>query len=481
MRRLLLVALSASTLLAGCGGGGGGAPVVGGGGVVVAGPLRVEGQLNSPQSTVVSGLTVYSLTGNITAATLTDASPTVDEAEIIYATSGSNGNEIAAVNADGSGSARTIVANMTGSAERLTVDPSGKYVYYIRNTNLQRTDIRDGTSNTILGSVASFAFNQSGSKICYKKRGSDEIWSANANGSGQTLVANYSDSVAVVGCQSDTIIALNDGLKFQTINITNGNLGRTTTFPNFTFFSIAFSAEERALYIYCRSENTYYVYRQEVPPLDQAWSSQAIFASAQQLLTFDLAAGPQHSFVGFNVITLCMNRVDLSFQPILSFPPDGLITGMAWTLSRTSLPLAGVGTAYPNGMGALICTELGMRTPTLVTADAVTRSSLIVTSLNETQNGSPLFRIDCDNLKSLAYASGNAYLWKSVVSDASGLKGAIVSFDSATGLVANVVTFTKRPTVTRGTQGWIVEGDLDEVISPTEGLRRPAGASVVLR
>lgn len=467
-------------LALGCGGGGGTAAVGSGGGVVTAGPLRVEGQVNSPQSAVTSGVTTHTLTGNITAATLNDASPTTAETEILYSTYGANRNEIAGVNAGGDGDSRTIIGGMTAPALGLWVEPADKFVYYIRNGNLQRTDIRDGTSNTILAGVSSFVMNQAGSKICYTKVNTDEVWSANANGSGQVLVRHLTTSARLFGFQSDTTIAFRDVNTFQTFDLTNGTLGLTFAFtPTTVIHWAAFSPSERTGYFYIENGAQHSVYRAEVPVNGEPWNALVVFNSTVDLI--DPAAGPGQNFVGVDSAVSRLKLQNSVFSTIFNWPYEGAIYSIVWGPNRTSFPLIGAGSSFPGGAGALLCTELGMRTPSVVTADAVTRSSIAVTSLNDTQNGNPLYRIDCDNLKSLAYASGNAYIWKKVVDGASGLKGAVVSFDSSTGLVANIVTFTKKPVIARRGKGWKVEGDLAEVISVTGGTHRPAGHSTVLR
>lgn len=443
--------------------------------------MRVEGQVNTPQTQQEGGVITTALTGNITGATLNDLTPTADETEIFYATPGSNGNEIAAVNADGSAPARSLIANMGGPAEKLAIDPSGKYVYYIRSSNLQRTNILDGTSNTILGAVESYSFNQSGSKICYKKKGTDELWSANPNGTGQVLVAHYSTTVKVVGFQSDTTIALQDAAKFQTIDLSSGTLGTTRLFMGYIFFDVSFDPSERVLYIYCSTNGpTFVVFRMEVPTLNGLWNAFAMYISPNTLSTSFLAPGPEQNFAGVDDTTGRLTRYDSDIKPIFSFPRDTFSREIAWAGNRTVVPLVGTGTAFANGVGALICSERGKVTPSVLAADAVTRSSMSVTSLNDGASGSPVYRIDCDNLKALAYANRNSYLWQSILSGASGLKGAIVSFDSETGFVSSAVTFAKKPTVTRVGKGWKIEGDMVDVIAG-DGRRRAASRKEVLR
>lgn len=481
MRRLFWIAFAIPFTLIGCGGGGSGTVGgSGGGGVVTAGPLTLEGQISTPQGAVVSGVTTYVVSGNITRATLNDLSPTLDETEIFVTKDGANGYEITARNADGSGQPRSIVKNMPLLGFPMRTDPSVKYVYYIRNSNLQRTSLTDGTSNTILASVASFCFNRSGSKIVYHKLGTDELWTANLNGTGPALVTHYTNAFETLGCADDTSVGVRDGFVFLTIDLTNGNQSPTTTFSGFNFNWSACSPSDRSVCVCLSKNGRTYIYRSEVAPSGHQWYFKISLDTPLFILS-SVSAGPEQNLVGLDNTTAGLKRFTTQGDAGYVWPPESGIYDTHWAANRLSWPLTGSGSSYPSGLGALICTELGKLTPSVVGVDAVTRSSIVVTSLNDTTVGNPLYRVDCDSLKTLAYANRNGYAWQTLVGAPAGIKGALVSFDANTGSVANIVTFTKKPVVTRQGRGWRVEGDLADVFAPSKIAKRPAGSSVLLQ
>jgi hypothetical protein len=204
-----------------------------------------------------------------------------------------------------------------------------------------------------------------------------------------------------------------------------------------------------------------------------------VYDSPTPLSVFQGAAGPDQHFAGVTIDGLRIKLFNIAGQEEFLGQIESTIMGVAWAPNRLTCPMVGPGTPFTTGVGGLIISELGARTPSIVMADAVTRSSVTVTSMNDTPNGNPLYRIDCDNLKTLCFANGSGYAWKTVVGTVSGLKGAIVSFDNATGLVGNVITFTKRPVVTRLGNGWKIEGELEEAVTPRG--TKPAVSGMVIR
>lgn len=467
---LFLIALA----IVGCGGGGGAAPGDGGGNQVTnAGPLRVEGRVNTPQSAVIGGLTTHVINGDISAATLNDLNPTPAETEVFFSSKGNNGFEISATNADGDGPVRSVLSDMPQPAFQLVPDPLGRYLYFVRNNNLQRVDVRDGTSNTLVSAVATYAINGSGTKFLYRKAGTPEMWTANANGSGQTFLRNETTSTEIFGGTGD-VFTLRSLQLFKTLDISTNVGSGFNDFAGFPIFWTVFSPSERAIYVYGKdtSISKFRLFRAESPNTATFHDFFEVIRNDTDSLLRVAAAGDPQSFVGLTDMRDHLRKVDVHGQVVHEWPFDSDLRAVAWAPNRTTCPLLGPGTPYSTGGAALIASELGVRTPSVLMADAVTRNSLTVTSLNDGPNGNPLYRIDCDNLKTLAYGNANGYAWKTVVGSATGLKGAIVSFDATTGAVANLITFSKRPIVTRQGQGWRVEGELDTVTTPNGGAKR---------
>lgn len=491
MRKLASL-LGLALLVVGCGGGGGAPSSSGGGGggvLVTAGPLRIEGQVKGPDTAVISGLTGYSLTGNVTTCVYSDINPTLTESEVLYSRIGPNGYEIVGANL-GDGSVRSIVAQMPQNATSLRCDPSGRWVYYIRNANLQRTDIRDGTSNTIVAGVQSFAFDEAGTQLFYRKSTSTQLWKCALNGSGQTLVGDYpAENPEVLGMLTSTIMAcrsLNEIRAFKLLDTTTGVMSTWATFigqilPQWT----AYNAREKCIY------NSYYwsaapagtEYRIErwalatpTGGLSQQWTRQ----SSSSLGVNGATGGPDpRTLVGWEPARA--TTFDPSGATSSALPMETAVFGAYWNAARTNLQLVGAGTPFPTGVGGVIVTELYARNPSIVVADGVSRNTVTITSLNDSPNGNLIYRIDCDNLSKLSYAMGNGYAWRHLITAATGLKGAVVSFESFSGKVNSIVTFSKKPVVSRvGTQ-WKVEGDLVDVFDGKTGAKRPASPSVMLK
>lgn len=490
MRRLLNGGCFCCALLylAGCGGGGGGTETAGGSGVLSAGSLRVEGKANAePQTEVSSDLTTYAVTGSFSSATWVDRTPTLDETELLFSRSDPIGTSIVAEAPDGTGR-RVVVSGLSQASTNLEVDPTGKFVYYIRRKNLQRTDVRTGASNTLIANVASFAMDLTGAKVFYNKAGTQEIWSANGNGTNQQLLFTRTEPTSVVGVHdaSHLILAESVGrrkISFVDLNNPDGisfaQVGSTVTIHWF-----AFSPDQRAVFFGANdsgvAEPNYFIFK-TVFTLDPNSAGLIKRAGPMADLPIGLAAGGPDPG---KLVGLSLRKViTFSLEGVLDSPLPGEdlnIESVAWSPIRTSLPLVGIGTSF-SGASALLASELGTKTPSIVVADCVTRSTMVAKALNTTGNGNPLYELDCDNLSKLSIADGNGYVFSDVVSAPSGLKGALISFDAATGHVASVLTFTKRPSVTRVASGWKVEGELVDEISPRKASRHPAGASVVLR
>lgn len=472
--------LSLALAVVGCGGGGGSTPIGSNGGnqTVLAGSVRVEGQsLLGPESAVVGGVTTHVMSGNISTATLNDVNPTLGETEIFYTT---DSQDILAMNGDGQGPVRTVINNMPTTAANLVPDPNGRYLYYIRSGNLQRADVRDGSVTPLVPGVTSFFVNGTGTKFLYLKNGTDELWTANINGSGQAFLRTVSTTVVPIGSANENIFLLRDGSAFRFIDISNGTMDAPGSFTDISIFWVSYSMSEKAAYIYGRfnaGSQNFVIFRTEMQSAP-GLRVKKVYDSPTALSVFLGAAGPDQHFAGALLDGSRLKLFDIFGQQSFLGQFEATILGITWAPNRLSCPLIGPGTPFTTGMGALILSELGPRTPSVVMADAVTRSSITVTSLNDGPNGNPLYRIDCDNLKTLCFANGSGYVWKTVVSTATGLKGAVVSFDASTGLVSNMLTFTKRPTITRQGKGWKVEGeDLRDALTTS----KPSVSSVVLR
>ena len=402
---------------------------------------------------------------------------------------GPGGYELVGANF-GDGSVRTISSGMALQATSLRCDPSGRWAYYLRSGNLQRTDIRDGTSNTILAGVQSFGFDNTGTQIYYRKSANTEIWKAALNGSGQVLVGNYStESPDVLGVfNSQFLITRSTAVPkaFYLLDVGTGALSffaqyNTEVTPQW----VSYNARERCIYnsIFWSAAPIDSQYRIE------RWALQTP-AGGLNLQTFRMApssllmnggwGGPEpRTIVSYD--STKAYTID-AYGTVTSFlGPETTVFGACWNGARTTIQLVGVGTPFPTGVGGVILSEVLSRNPGIVVADGVTRGTVAITSLNESGNGNLVYRVDCDNLSKLSYASANGYAWRHLITAASGLKGAIVSFEGYTGKIATILTFSKKPVVSRVGNQWKVEGDLVDVIDGKTGAKRPASPVVTLK
>lgn len=487
-QRLGLLALCL-VLLSGCGGGGDSTPVNGGGGsVIAAGPMRMTGTVGQPQVWMGGPLTTYALTGNITSANYVDTNPTLQESELLYSRMGPAGNEILGVNF-GDGSVRTIIPNMPQYATNLCVDPSGRYCYYIRSNNLQRTDIRDGTSNTLIAGVDSFAFTEDGSQLVYRKNGTDQLWHAASNGSGQTLYGSYpTEQPQVLGCvNAQYMFVRGTGAlagRIYLMNVSTGALISGAGYNNATIYWMAYSYREHAVYVH---------FYQSIWPVGEQYRIERIgiiippntigyepFLKAGAPLPIVGAMGGPEDQTLAGWTDSQAEAIDPYGTPMYSSVHNTRVFGCAWVGARTSVKMAGASTPFATGVGGMMFSEVGPTMPTVVVVDAVTRNSVTITSLSNGTDGNSVYRVDCDDLSRLSYANGGGYAWTHLIGAPSGLKGAVISFQAETGKIGNVVTFNKKPTVIRAGKGWQVTGDLSEVIDVKRGTKRPAGQAAVL-
>lgn len=450
---------------------------------MLAGSVTVDGVTGQARTAVSGVVTTYSLSGNITGATLTDRTPSVDETEVFYSRDSADGWEIVAANAFGDGSVRTIVSHLAQPAYSLLQDPSGKWIYYIRNNNIQRTDIRDGTSNTILAGASTFTFNESGTKVVYSKLGLDEIWTANMNGTSPALVATPGGLNSVIGCVDDNYVIVRrqaGGDTYQLCDIRDGSLGYYLSFSGYTFRWAAFNPSDRSFFL-ALDGSSHYLYKIFSPTPGHALTYYPVFNSAGPFPVQIGSCSPDGQSIAGTATPLHVALASITGGLYADWPFQNSLYSVSWGNYLKSLPLVGAGSSFTTGIGAILFSEVRNTTPVLVAADAVTRNSLVVESLNDTGSGNPLYQITGDNLNKLSYAAANGYIWQSVVSGPSGLKGAIVSFDGSTGKLANIVTFNKKPTVTRIGSKVKVEGELDEVINLSKGARKPAGRVIEIQ
>ncbi|MCC7435119.1 MAG: hypothetical protein IT363_10580 [Methanoregulaceae archaeon] len=476
--------------VAGCGGGGAGAmtpePDQS------AGPMRVQGNLNLPVVDVLTGgLTVYGFSGAITKAYWTDATPTLEETELVFARSSlRTGEVILACEPDGSNE-RTIVS-LSAIPKQVRVSPDGAWLYYVEGTTLKRIPMGGGAPTQVLTDVNSFALTPSGTRAVVHRPTSNVISVVNVNGTGVEvrLDSTVTNDAGIVGCLSEEA-AVFINYRWAT-NPSVGTLQLTGPSQTYNYFftgsnssvrDVALDARRDMVYVYCESSDL----------KTRVWEYAFILhAMLIREVRDDLPQTPFPVSSSFAPDNLRMVAIRTTNPPsLVTLDRDFNVTGTIvqdvfmryvtdWAPAPTFRTFVGAGN-YASGAAAVLFTDKGGRTPAVVLADCSTRASMTLTRVSETSDATLIYRLECDNLTKLHYTKSNSFTQVSVVGSITGLKGAFISFNGETGRVSNVVTYTKRPTISRSGRQWAVEGEGIAEVYDGEGAKKPDTQKLLIR
>lgn len=491
MKALQTLALGLlAVAVCGCGGGGGGStavapqPEVGGTNVRLAGVMTNEIASSAP-----GGLAVFGFTGAITKAYWTDATPTAEEGEIVVGTRTPRGSELVAMDMDGTNQ-RSILA-LTAPADKVAVSPDGVWLYFVENYVLKRVPMAGGSPTTLLNDVFEFCLTPSGSKILVHRPAAATLSVINANGSG--LV----DRNLNVGVQTDIIGAVTETYAYVVVNknssdpeIRGISLSGPTAYDNFYTMTntsyIDSVLDWKRENIYIRTYNG--------ATAHQIWIVSRLTGQGGflQTLSDNVDAVVPFRSMGFlpdNVrilanesaadefnIALIDNRLNV-LNRVTSV--TSYVAQVAFAPAPTFRTLVGAGN-YASGAALAMFSEKSNRTPAVVLADCATRASMTLTRVSDDNDGTLIYRLECDNLTKLHFTRSNSFTQVSVIGGIVGLKGAFVAFNADTGRVSNVVTFSKKPTVSKKAGKWIVEGDGIVDHLDGSGTRKPASMRVTL-
>lgn len=486
MRKASLVLFaSVAVALSGCGGGGSQASGSGGGGTVTAGMFTIQGEVKPPQffAPGEDGGNVYGVTGNITLATMRDPEPTTEESEIVYFELGANGNAIMAISPDGTG-LRQITTPAT-VVNKLAVDPTGSSVYFITNNTLFRASVKGSAPILVLSDVASFAITPSGSVIVASRNSNNEIVRCSATGTNVQVISTPATHHEILACPTESYCATLSGEIIHSQNLTIGtNPVIGLNFASGTDPRLFYNPKERwFFYRAFNTGNSTYTYGHAVPsPPSGAWGVQSTLTGSTTSLddvAFSIDGSKMVATDGFS-LTEKLFYTNEALDPGMSLAQAALINSPAWCPPQAVRTFVGAGTTFPTGVAAILFSEVGTSIPSAVFADAVTRASMVMTQISQQGSSNVVVRLECDNLNKLYYTRGNSFAHVPVVTANSGLKGAIVSFDAASGKVTNVVTFTKKPSVSRTARGYEISGDGLVDALDASGNKRPASKTTVI-
>lgn len=455
--------------------------------------MRVAGQFKSPEITsLATGLSAYAFAGNITKAYLSNTTPTRSEGEIVfYRDTLAKGREIVAVDPDGT-NMRTIVGLTTGVQE-LAVSPDGAWLYFVEGTVLKRVPMAGGSVSTILSDVSSFALTPSGTRVVVARPVADDVSIVGVNGTGLSVRFNPADANGprVIGCLNEDTAVISNAYLTNNPNIITIGLNGAISVNGWVFF-IDVSLSHMEMH----------------PARDRV--------VARYHLNVGGAGYLREFFFRSNGVSGYNLRDDLLGDTSVrkfSFSPDGEAavayravsgddavvvldryhnisgyiqrpgvesTRPVWAPAPTFRTLIGSGN-YASGAAALLMTDVNSRTPAVVLADATTRASMVVKRISDSNDGGLIYDLTCDNMTKLHYTKANAFTQIGVIGALTGVKGAIVSFDIYTGKVGHILTYSKKPTVSRMAGKWVAEGDGIIEHYDGSGGKRPSGNRVLLQ
>lgn len=440
-----------------------------------------------------SGLSVFGFAGTISKAYWTDTNPTPAEGEIVFGMATlRDGRQIVACEPDGSN--LRVLASYEGELSDLEISPDGAWVYFADNSTLKRVPMAGGNVTTMMQDVYYFKLSPSGTKVLALRPTAEDVVYANVNGTGVDVRMSsvLADPPLIIGVVNDSY-----GFVAQSTN---------TTSPKYVRISLS-GAIQHQIWV---GLNQVELSNVELHP-----SRDRILSRYTNLLQGNVTLTEHQLAIGGPFTAVL--RDDLPSVPVvlgMAFSPDGqamvalqehaspnetrVVTldrdhNVLATLFRGSFHLAtpawapgarfrtfvGAGN-YAAGAAALLFSDLDSRTPSVVLADANPRSSMNLTRVSGDNDGTIIYQMTCDNLTKLHYTKSNSFAQIGVIGSLTGLKGAIVAFNPTTGRVNNVITFTKKPSISRSGQKWVVEGDGIADHFDGTGTRRPASGRVVI-
>lgn len=463
-------------LATGCGGGATAGFADGGS----QGNFNYEGTSLKPTVTS-NGSTIFALTGNITKISYNDLNPTLEETELFIGNyQGGSVYQIEASSPDGSG--RRVLCSIPSATEGLRA--SATYVYFVRylsSFDLFRVPYAGGTPTLVKNDVRYFAISPSGSTIAYRKASFDGWWKMNSDGTGSTLVTADTQFSYLGGFQSETVATVYHQIYptsylADLILPTSGAVlsGRATV--NTSFSALAAAGGVNWVQTTDNGTSVLALYRQvgQFPTDGQAWVGSTYF-------TYMLAGSPDGKRCALRQTGYDLRTISVDSGETTGILPSRAIHSMDWGPFIKNRLFVGTGAGtYSGGAGAALFSESGMVMPSVVFADAVTRASCVLTRVSGDGNLNITFRLDCDNLNKLHYSDKANYALNALVTSASGLKGCFISFDSESGRITSIVTFTKQPQLFRIANGVRLEGEgMEQVFSRGDASREPRQLNVI--
>lgn len=472
--RALLLA-TAAVIAAGCGGGG--SPDVVPEETVSAGSMSVKGR-EIQQNLLVNDTTVHSLTGSLTNATYHDLDPTLAETEIYYSARSVTAGpwSIYAIATDGSGKRRLTDAN--AAPLKIQVNPAGTYVYF-RTTELKlwRVPVSGGLPALVLADVYDFAISPNGS-IVFRKNTHDGWWRAGAVGGSPVLITGSTAYTRIIGFARTSTMRLSNAsnpVGMAEIDLNSGQQVDFATTLN-TYVDEADIAQPGLPIWGYYYEGGWGLFKARTLNLGAAYCELRSTAYSEYGFHRMIASSPDGSSAVLSVyapnnFAVCVTN---GFG-LARIAAEAEIYGVDWGPFIATRTFVGAGD-FSAGAGAVLFSENGNLLPSVVIADAVTRTSCLVTPVSSPGDKNTVFKLTCDNLKKLYYSNTVNHTLKPIVTAATGIRGAYISFTASTGKIASITTFKTPPAASRTPEGIVLEGgDIVEHVTPMQTVVSPAG------
>ena len=421
-------------------------------------------------TTSANGVTFYSLAGTISKASVTYANPSDDDSEIVFFGAVGGGYSIMASAPDGSG-VRTILA---GPSVVSNIKVVGAWVYFLENNNtLKRVLLSGGSSSILQTNVLAFTPNPAGTKLFYIEAPtvtytSGRMMSCNPDGTAVTfqflqpfLFQQGVDSFP--GCLSDGTLVLADNQGSSSTVFTS----RTTNGSVLGSYNHSNGIDTAGM---LNGSNV--VFMQDSGYFERFFAAGA-GTWARETLTGapipvgkEFAISPSGGKVAFALAD--PNSPGIAVEEVtgsggVKVNPQ-TCTSVAWCPFVTSRSFVGAGSSFSSS-GAFLFSQLGAQLPSVVWGDATTRSTISFTKVSVDGAANVVYRMDCDQITKLYYTKTRNFAPVPVVTAASGLKGALLSFEASTGQLDTIATFAANIVIAPTLQGTKASGrDLKVVV-----------------
>jgi WD40 repeat protein len=472
MKRLSYWALAGCLAAAGCGGSSGGTSEGGGNETEMGfGTLSATGFVTTEPVTANTSATKYvGLVGSFSRATLENTNPTLDDSVLAFTT---NNTSIYTVGYDGKNE-QLVVADRNGYPYDLQFNNSVTRLYYVSNGFARYVNALGGNYNEMLDGIRTHSMDLSpdGTKMLTTDYSADmsqrDVWRGTLSGGGRVRLTNDADVEESVQWVNATTFAYEVGGRIKLRNMDGSNV-RDLNAVNGTFRAPRASPDGQWLaYVYRPDGGSRYLV---------GISHLNIFGTGDGPTKFDLGAdarsiawAPDGQHLAALDFQGKVHILTIRGEEIGAFTPVGDqrdITYLAWSPFIQSRALVGTGGLLGTKCNGIIFSQAGASTKSVAVFNAVTAATAKV-SCDDQNSNTPtvVYTAEADRINKIAYNTDSQWRVRSITTPA-GINGAMISFDSATGMVSSVLTYaisrSGRPKIVREGATVRIEGEISNV------------------